>query len=77
MATGTYIFASVIASVAAVGPLIAGLAGLSPPTRTPGTQLFKLGKIRFTSELINGLFTFLQKLLRSYNGTVIFSAITC
>lgn len=46
MTTGTYIFAFVIASFAPIEPLITGLAGLSPPTRTAGTQLLKLGQIR-------------------------------
>ena len=74
--TGTYNFASPILNVAFVGAFISGIAGLALgsaacATIPVRTQISDHVKIRFISQLINGISKVLQKLLKCFNGTMI------
>ena len=72
--TGTYNFVSVIWNVAFVGLSIAATVGsasgsVSLVALLVNTQFSDYVKIRFISQLINGMFSALQKLLKCFNGT--------
>ena len=79
MTTGTYNFVSFILNVAFVGLLIAATAGsvtdqshyLLLASLLVITQFSDQVKIRFISQLINGISNVLQKLLKCLNGTTI------
>ena len=66
--TGTYNFVSVILNVALDGATIAGSASASTVISAKA-QFFVQVKIISTSQLINGIFKLLQKLLKCFNGT--------
>ena len=75
---GQYNFVPVILNIAFVGLLILDTAGFPPWAGTASlaavlvnTQLSDHVKIRFISQLINGIFSVLQKLLKYFNGTTI------
>ena len=82
MTTGTYNFVSFILNVAFVGLLIAATAGsvtdqshyLLLASLLVITQFSDQVKIRFISQLINGISNVLQKLLKCLNGTTISSS---
>ena len=68
----------VILNFAFVGACIGGLAGLSPGVAAAvcsvisvKTQFSHHFKVKDTSQLIKGMSTLLQKLLKSFNGTII------
>ena len=74
--TGTYNVVSAILSVAFVGSSIAATEGSASGSSSlvallVNTQLSDHVKIRFTSQLINGVSSVLQKLLKCFNGTTI------
>ena len=72
--TGTYNFVSVIGNSNPVDVTIAGGSLLFPaslPVISAKTQFFDQVKINSISQLINGIFKVLQKLLKSFNGTAI------
>ena len=74
MTAGTYNFVSFILSVAFVGLLTAATVGLAPGSASLVallviTQFSEQVKIRFISQLINGLSSVLQNLLSCFNGT--------
>ena len=74
--TGTYNVVSAILNVAFVGSSIAATAGSASGSSSlvvllVNTQLSDHVKIRFTSQLINGVSSVLQKLLKCFNGTTI------
>ena len=73
MTTGTHNFVSFILSVAPVGALIAGLAGLSPCAATAACVVkhnFQT-MLRIISQLIKCMSKVLQKLLKCFNGTTV------
>ena len=65
--TGTYNFVSVILNVAPDGATIAGSA-YSSTVISAKTQFLDQARIISTSQLINGISKFLQKLLKYFNG---------
>ena len=65
--TGTYNFVSVILNVAPDGATIAGSASASAVISAK-TQFLDQVRIISTSQLINGISKFLQKLLKYFNG---------
>ena len=74
--TGTYNFASFILNVAFVGALIASTGGsalglVSLVALLVNTQDSDQVKVKETSQLINGITSVLQKLLKYFNGTAI------
>ena len=76
--TGTYNFVSVILNVAPIGLLILDIAGFPLWARTASlvallvnTHLSDHVKIRFVSQLINGMSNVLQKLLKYFKSTTI------
>ena len=76
MTTGTYNFVSSILNVTFVGLLTAATAGLASGSAFLVvsfviTQFSDQDKIRFISQLINGISSVLQKLLNYFNGTAI------
>ena len=76
MTTATYNFASLILNVAFVGLLTAATAGsvsryASLVALLVITQFSDQLKIRFISQLINGISSVLQKLLKYFDGTTI------
>ena len=76
MTTGTYNFVSVILNVALVGLLISAPAGLASRSASlvvlfAITQFPDQVKIRFISQLINGIYNVHPKLLTYFNGTTI------
>ena len=65
--TGTYIFVSVISKSNSVGATIAGLtSGFA--ILSVKTQFSDHVKINSSSQLINGIFKLLQKLLKCFSG---------
>ena len=79
MTTATYNFASLILNVAFVGLLTAATAGsvsryASLVALLVITQFSDQLKIRFISQLINGISSVLQKLLKCFNGITISSS---
>ena len=76
MTTGTYNFVSFILNVTFVGLLTAATAGSASGSASLVallviTQFSDQVKIRFISQLINGISNVLQKLLKCFNGTTI------
>ena len=76
MTTGTYNFVSSILNITFVGLLTAATAGLASGSAFLVvsfviTQFSDQDKIRFISQLINGISSVLQKLLNYFNGTAI------
>ena len=65
--TGTYYFVSNILNSNPVGVTIAGLA-VAFAFISAKTQFFDQFKINSTSQLINGIFKALQKLLKCFSG---------
>ena len=81
MTAATYNFASLILNVAFVGLLTAATAGsvsrsASLVALLVITKFSDQLKIRFISQLINGISSVLQKLLKCFNGIKISSSIS-
>ena len=77
--TGTYSFVPVILNVASVRLLISATPGLASGQASllvlsVITQFSDQVKIRFISQLISGISCILQKLLKYFNGTAIWSS---
>ena len=67
--TGTYNFLSFISNVNTTGATIAGLLhSVSFVVISAKAQFFDQVKIYSTSQLISGIFKFLQKLLKCFSG---------
>ena len=69
--TGTYNFVSVIWNIAPVGETSFHLFVITLLSMLVITHSLGQGKIKDTSQLINGISKVLQKLLRYFNGTAI------
>ena len=69
--TGTYNFVSVILNIAFIGEVSLRVFVLALFSMLVITQFSDQVKIKDTSQLINGIFKVLQKLLKYFNGTAI------